>query len=127
METCPKCNSLCVVPIAYGKPSNDLAEAAAMGLVVLGGCLIGYSQANEKCLKCGFTWFQQPVPGVPRKEFQSFISQFHHFLSDIEMRVELSLDALSQQSIEYGRLLVKRQRRQDFGRSWMREAPFLPH
>lgn len=105
MDTCPKCNSLCVVPIIYGKPTSSLSEAAAMGLVVLGGCVMDDSQANAQCRRCQFAWLRREADRLSRDDFRDLISQFHQFLRDTSRQIESSLDGLSQESIEYGRSL----------------------
>ena len=105
MDSCPECESLCVVPMVYGKPSIELMDAAAMGLVVLAGCVTSLQQPNSKCLKCQFEWNKPQVPGLSREEFQSFSRQFGDFLERGEEKIGALLDSLSQESIEYGREL----------------------
>lgn len=56
MDTCPKCGSLCTVPIIYGKPGPQLERAAARGLVALGGCIVEPSSHTRRCLDCNVSW-----------------------------------------------------------------------
>jgi len=56
MIRCPQCRSLCVIPIAYGKPGDDLLHAAERGLVELGGCVIDDESPRWRCLDCRHAW-----------------------------------------------------------------------
>lgn len=56
MITCPKCQSISTIPIAYGKPGPDLERAASRGLVELGGCCIDIGNPTTRCLDCGHGW-----------------------------------------------------------------------
>lgn len=56
MKACPKCGSLCTIPIAYGKPTHELSRAAERGLVELGGCVVDEGQPHQRCLDCGLGW-----------------------------------------------------------------------
>lgn len=53
---CPKCNSVAVVPIAYGKPGHDMMEAAEHGLLHLGGCVL--EDNDHHCKACGYEWWE---------------------------------------------------------------------
>ncbi len=53
---CPECGSEDVIPIAYGKPGAELAEAAERGEVFLGGCMISEDSPNWHCKACGAQW-----------------------------------------------------------------------
>lgn len=55
--TCPICGSP-GIPIVYGMPGPDLAEAAGEGRVVLGGCVAGPMMPNWECTGRGrHTWW----------------------------------------------------------------------
>lgn len=56
MIVCPTCNSLSTIPIAYGKPSIELEEAAARGLVEIAGCVVDQDSPSMRCLDCGIAW-----------------------------------------------------------------------
>jgi hypothetical protein len=56
LNTCPKCESLCMIPIVYGKPGERLERAAARGLVELGGCIVEHSNPTHRCLECRAPW-----------------------------------------------------------------------
>jgi hypothetical protein len=51
--TCPRCGSE-AIPIEYGLPGSDLAEAEERGEVVLGGC--EPKEATWACRSCGARW-----------------------------------------------------------------------
>lgn len=53
---CPACNEETGVEIVYGMPSEDLANKAELGEVVLGGCVIEPNQPYYHCKACGFEW-----------------------------------------------------------------------
>ena len=50
---CPECRGNETVPIAYGMPGLDLAEAAERGELVLGGCCITGDDPRWHCNACG--------------------------------------------------------------------------
>ena len=64
MHACPKCQSLCTVPVAYGKPGEDLLRAADRGLVRLAGCAMDASSPTQHCLDCGASWRIDADPGA---------------------------------------------------------------
>ena len=53
---CPRCQSMDGVPIRYGYPDPDLADAARRGEVVLGGCDIGGNDPIWFCRTCRARW-----------------------------------------------------------------------
>ena len=53
---CPSCGSSKVVPIVYGMPGSELAEACERGEVELGGCVIGDCDPEWHCKRCGHQW-----------------------------------------------------------------------
>ena len=57
-ETCPRCQSHRVLPIAYGFPGPEMFALAERGEIVLGGCIIGEHNPNRACLDCGEHWYE---------------------------------------------------------------------
>ena len=55
-ESCPKCGSAWVVPIAYGFPDEETFAAAGRGEVEPGGCVIGGNDPNRACRDCTHQW-----------------------------------------------------------------------
>ena len=55
-ETCPKCGSARVRPIAYGLPSAQMGEAAERGEIALGGCVIDDRSRQWECADCNVTF-----------------------------------------------------------------------
>ena len=55
-KRCPECGATEVVPIVYGLPGPDLVESAENEEVVLGGCLIGGTQPQWRCVECDHSW-----------------------------------------------------------------------
>ena len=53
---CPSCGSSKVVPIVYGMPGSELAEAYERGEVELGGCVITGDDPQWRCKGCGHDW-----------------------------------------------------------------------
>jgi len=53
---CPSCGSSDVVPIVYGMPDAELAEASNKGEVELGGCVIMVDDPKWRCKACGHGW-----------------------------------------------------------------------
>jgi YgiT-type zinc finger domain-containing protein len=51
--SCPKCGAAAPMPIVYGNPGPNLAEAAARGEIELGGCIIQAENPAWKCRACG--------------------------------------------------------------------------
>ena len=52
-QACPTCGSTEAIPIAYGYPSTEMAEAAERGEISLGGCVIGPESPELECASCG--------------------------------------------------------------------------
>lgn len=50
--TCPACGSEAVVPLVYGLPGRNAAEAAQRGEIELGGCVIGPQAPTLACRSC---------------------------------------------------------------------------
>jgi len=59
---CPRCNSEDTVPIVYGYPGPELAEASMRGEVALGGCVVFPDAPEYTCRSCGHEW-RQDGPG----------------------------------------------------------------
>ena len=53
---CPQCGAAAVVPIVYGLPGEELAEACRRGEVVLGGCCITDDMPEWHCKACEHEW-----------------------------------------------------------------------
>ena len=66
-KPCPKCGSLDVVPIFYGLPGGpEVMEAAKLGKIALGGCLVTGSDPQKQCQACG-TRFDLPPRQAARQ------------------------------------------------------------
>jgi len=57
--TCPSCSSFCTIPVVYGKPGDELSEAATLGLVKLAGCVMGDTVFTHYCTICQHMWRHQ--------------------------------------------------------------------
>ena len=53
---CPECEGTDVVPIVYGFPGPDLADAQNRGEVELGGCVVTGADPEWRCKVCGHSW-----------------------------------------------------------------------
>jgi len=53
---CPSCGLRHGVPILYGLPGPDAADAQQRGEVVLGGCIVAPDQPDRACTACGHQW-----------------------------------------------------------------------
>ena len=53
---CPRCHSMDGVPIRYGLPGPEMAEAARLGQIVLGGCGITDDDPIWFCRTCRARW-----------------------------------------------------------------------
>jgi hypothetical protein len=61
-ERCPNCGSGDVRPIAFGLPSEEAAQAARRGEIVLGGCVVTGNDPQWFCSNCEATWRSDPAP-----------------------------------------------------------------
>ncbi|MBN3761143.1 hypothetical protein [Burkholderia sp. Ac-20365] len=61
---CPACQKKEGVPLLYGFPSTDDFERAARGEVILGGCVVDFDSADQKCRKCDHSWSSTDIPAV---------------------------------------------------------------
>ncbi len=59
-KPCPKCGSLDVVPIEYGYPGPEMMDAAAKGLIELGGCCVTDDDPRKRCRACGEEFDRPP-------------------------------------------------------------------
>jgi len=50
---CPHCGSHELIPIVYGMPGPELAEAAERNELVLGGCVVSSDDPTHRCRNCG--------------------------------------------------------------------------
>ncbi len=65
---CPRCGTP-GIPIIWGLPGADLAEAARRGEVILGGCLVTGDDADHECPACRHQWrANPPEPWPPDNE-----------------------------------------------------------
>ena len=54
---CPECGKADrVVPIAYGLPGPEMAEASFRGEIELGGCVVGGDDPHWSCRRCDTRW-----------------------------------------------------------------------
>ena len=53
---CPSCGSHRVIPIVYGMPGAELAEASERGEVQLGGCVVTDHDPVWHCKACAHDW-----------------------------------------------------------------------
>jgi hypothetical protein len=51
-SNCPKCKSKDVIPIVYGKPSNQTLERSERGEIKLGGCCLYGNDLKSYCKNC---------------------------------------------------------------------------
>lgn len=58
---CPECGSGKdeVIPIIYGMPAPELAEAEARGEVILRGCTVSVDDPQWHCKACGHEWREE--------------------------------------------------------------------
>ena len=61
LTPCPICSGISTIPIAYGKPSALLENAASRGLVEIGGCITGEGSPTMRCLDCYYGWVMNDV------------------------------------------------------------------
>lgn len=55
-KQCPQCHSTNVANILYGMPTSKAMKEAAMGKIVLGGCVIGINNPQFHCNDCEYRW-----------------------------------------------------------------------
>ncbi|MHB8438977.1 MAG: DUF429 domain-containing protein [Acidimicrobiales bacterium] len=56
MACCPVCGNWEVVPIVYGLPDIEAADAEERGEIALGGCVASPEQPERLCRSCGYEW-----------------------------------------------------------------------
>jgi hypothetical protein len=56
IESCPRCGSTKIIPIAYGYPSAEMRADAEAGRVELGGCVIESNMPTRRCTGCQHAW-----------------------------------------------------------------------
>ena len=56
-EICPKCSVPSGLFISRGYPCEESMRAAANGELELGGCDIGFDDANFTCINCEHSWY----------------------------------------------------------------------
>lgn len=108
MNRCPKCSSLCVIPVVYGKAHQEFLEAASLGLVEVQGCVIDQETRNTKCLTCGNYWDLPDTWSVSREEFRRFTRQFADFLLENRQRIAEAVDNMGAVSVQYGQNINSR-------------------
>jgi hypothetical protein len=52
-QSCRVCGSEEILPVVYGLPTPETVARAAMGEVLLGGCVIMGEQPGWRCSQCG--------------------------------------------------------------------------
>jgi hypothetical protein len=57
---CPDCGSHSILPICYGFPGPEMAEAGKRGEIVLGGCI--FAAPSWYCKECFNGWPEDPPP-----------------------------------------------------------------
>jgi hypothetical protein len=62
---CPSCGERAGVPVQYGLPSREMAEAAERGEVVLGGCVLTDDDPPRCCTECRAALWPGGVFAVP--------------------------------------------------------------
>lgn len=83
-ESCPRCGSNDVRPIAYGLPGPELVAAAQRREVVLGGC--EPEAASRQCLACGERWApDDDPPQVIARVFRDDFKTWHIELDVAEL------------------------------------------
>lgn len=50
---CPSCNTANPKEIVYGLPSDEMASAAHLGFIELGGCIVDDDSPAYRCRECG--------------------------------------------------------------------------
>ena len=89
---CPKCNSVATVPIAYGKPGNEMEEAAKYGLIHIAGCVIEDPRIDRHCQVCGYEWASGSQPTAPyldhHKQMLSMLDRLQSDLRDQQQDLE---------------------------------------
>lgn len=53
---CPECGSHDVIPIIYGLPSPETETRAALGEVMLGGCVVFDNAPDMFCTSCSTSY-----------------------------------------------------------------------
>lgn len=104
MTPCRSCNSLCTIPICYGKPGPDLEMAAARGLVELGGCVVEENMPTRRCLDCRYAWIT-PAPSVafdPQRYESQFIATALRVAEKMKSDLFGSVAEYGAACIEYG-------------------------
>lgn len=61
---CPVCGGH-GIPIAYGLPMMEAAEAEKRGEVVLGGCAVTAEDPDHRCRECGHEWIADSRSAAP--------------------------------------------------------------
>lgn len=88
---CPKCKSVATVPIAYGKPSCEMLEAAEYGLIHLAGCVIADERIDRYCKACGAEWISSVKPKREidhRQEMTCLLDQMEAELKEQQRNIE---------------------------------------
>jgi len=71
---CPECGKPAVVPIRYGYPGLEMAEAARRKEIIIGGCIVGPGKPRRGCTCCGW---REPAkfnfPGIRRSHDASAV------------------------------------------------------
>ncbi len=57
---CLKCGGTKILPIVYGLPTPETFARAALGEVLLGGCVVFGNEPDFRCADCGDPWTYEP-------------------------------------------------------------------
>lgn len=70
-EACPACGADALVPIVYGFPTYDAAQAEDRGELVIGGCVLGFDDPTHQCKTCGHrTTSTSGGDDVPKRTYE---------------------------------------------------------
>lgn len=96
---CPKCNSVATVPIAYGKPSSEMEEAAKYGLIHIAGCVIKDPNIDCHCRACGADWASSSRDARFRDDRETM----QRMLKSLEADLQRVYETLERMSLGLGR------------------------
>jgi hypothetical protein len=59
---CPRCGATDAVPVLYGYPGPEMADASERGDIRLGGCMVWSEAPDYECRACGaaLPWVREP-------------------------------------------------------------------
>lgn len=99
---CPKCDSVGVIPIAYGKPGPEMYEASKFGLIHLAGCVIN-DNFDKHCKACGHEWFSNSQSlGATARYNKITLSELNGFLHDLKVTLDLTIRSIEHEYMYLG-------------------------